>query len=219
MRHHCVDMRYPNRKQADERTHTWILQRLNCALICLVMFACSHRQDTCQVSDSCKEKGLCVSLQGSCVAVTQQHCLQSADCAEHGLCSVHNGRCAALTKKDCQSHSSVCARTGQCDVSQYACISKRTNSCRTAREKIRDVKRAYIEVELCSGLGHCRAVDGRCQPGGDSDCRNAFVCREWGRCSSNRGTCLAENDADCRRSRACLQTGACKAKMGKCEKP
>ncbi|MEE2758024.1 MAG: hypothetical protein VYA30_15305 [Myxococcota bacterium] len=216
---HCRNMCNRAKTNLIKRSKLWMVRSLFHYLLICLLCSCSDGDDPCQRADQCKEKGLCASLQGRCVAVTKEHCLQSNACSEAGFCSVLDGRCAAVTEKDCRFHSEVCARSGQCDVSQNKCVSRRAASCRTAKERIRDVKRAYVEVDLCGGLGHCRAVGGRCQPGSDTDCRNAFVCREWGRCSVNRGTCLAKNDTDCRRSRACLETGACKARMGKCEKP
>ena len=174
--------------------------------------------DPCAPSEGCKERGLCVGFQGVCIAAAPSHCLNSKYCQEEGHCSVVDGKCAVASSDDCRKNSSVCTRTGRCDLSQGQCVTRRSDACRLAREKIRDVSRSYVEVELCSGLGHCIAKDGRCQPGGDLDCRNAFVCREWGRCSAHRGTCLAQRDSDCKKSRASSQTGACTAKMGKCAK-
>jgi len=175
--------------------------------------------DPCAGAEACKTEGLCASLQGRCIAVTEAHCLASQKCQTLGQCTHQNGRCSAVTVKDCQTHSTLCAEAGMCVPRGGVCSATTGTSCRQAKGRMMKVDRSWVTVDLCKGLGQCHALDGRCQSRGHGDCELSAICKEWGRCHAYKGTCLANSDGDCRKSKACRDTGACVERDGKCLKP
>ena len=176
----------------------------------------SISDDPCASTKECKKNGRCARIQGRCIAAVQTHCESSQICAQEGRCSAVEGRCVAKEAADCQTRSNVCVEHGFCQVRGGQCVAREYMDCRTAQDQVQDADRSWRTVPLCSGLGHCKPVEGRCQATSDTDCASAFICREWGRCRTIQGTCLAQTDADCRRSRACREVGACRAKSGRC---
>ena len=191
---------------------------INWMLYLTLMSSGCKTGDPCATSEGCKERGLCVGFQGVCIAAAPSHCLNSKYCQEEGHCSVVDGKCAVASSDDCRKNSTSVRVPG-------GAISAKDNASPDApMHAVWLEKRFETSVGLmwrlnsvvASAIASPRMVS--CQPGGDLDCRNAFVCKEWGRCSAHRGTCLAQRDSDCKKSRACSQTGACTAKIGKVHK-
>ena len=93
-----------------------------------------------------------------------------------------------------------CAGTEDCDTYGW-CASNDYGGCIATRDE-------HCRLP-CSNLGHCKAVDGRCQATKASDCAAADQCALSGTCSLVGGECGIASDADCRKASACEQLGQC----------
>ena len=70
---------------------------------------------------------------------------------------------------------------------------------------------------MCSYYGRCTAVEGRCEVGGDDDCKLSEVCKRFGQCVSQGDSCVVGNSGDtCKDLRICKRFGWCTQIGGQC---
>ncbi|MEE2756573.1 MAG: hypothetical protein VYA30_07915 [Myxococcota bacterium] len=118
-----------------------------------------------------------------CQKRTPKVCSTNQDCAA-GLTCYHSS-CL-----DPCATQNACEREGKCTTKAGKCVVASNTDCERS--------------ELCNGsVGFCHAIDGRCAPKTDADCKASKGCRILGQCSVSDLACVAQNDQDCIDSAAC----------------